>query len=114
MNPVAVTVHRRVESGDLDRYGNPIFVDRDFEVAGGLFAPGGTSEPVEVGRAPVVTAPTLYFRDSWPDIRDTDQVTVRGVRYRVDGAPADWRPLVPGGPGGLVVSLRTVVEQGVV
>jgi len=76
-------------------------------IEGALFDPGGSSEPVEAGRTPVVTKPTLYFRGANPDIVATDQVSVRGVVYDVDGDPAYWDQ---GDPTvrGLVVALRNV------
>ena len=92
-------------TGDKDAFGKDILgPPSEVEIAGAWFAPGGTSEPVEIGRAPVIMEPTLYFRDQWPDITERDQVRVRGLLYDVEGVPADWRH--EGGPGGLVVTLR--------
>lgn len=93
-----------------DAFGQPVYgSDAETDIDGAMFAPGGSSEPVEVGREAVVTAPTLYFRGTWPDIVATDRIRVRGVEFAVDGKPADWRdPFGTGGPGGLVVTLKAV------
>lgn len=66
-----------------------------------LFAPGGTSEPVAAGSAPVLSSPTLYWPGQWPDITATDRVRVGATTYRVEGRPADW-------PMGLVATLAAV------
>lgn len=93
-----------------DAFGQPVYgPDVETTIDGAMFAPGGSSESVEVGREAVVTAPTLYFRAAWPDIVETDRIRVRGVEYDVDGRPADWRdPFGTDGPGGLVVTLKAV------
>lgn len=89
---------------DKDILGPPT----ELELKGALFAPAGVSgaasEPAEIGRSPVISEPTLYFRDQWPDITEHDQVRVRGLLYDVEGIPGDWRH--DGGPGGLVVRLK--------
>lgn len=102
-----VTRIRRVETGTPDRYGNPEYTDEETAVDGAAFAPGGTSEPVEVGRTPEISAPTLYFK-SRPDFRADDRVRVRGLVYMVQGDPADWRSPWTPSFGGLVVPLKRV------
>ena len=100
-----VTRLRAAESGP-DRYGDPTYGDpTETDLAGALFAPGGTQEPVEAGRTAVITNPTLYFPGVWPDIVPTDQVRVRGDVYEVIGDPANWQL---DGQGGLAVELRKV------
>ena len=89
-----------------DAFDQPIYgPDTETPIAGALFAPGGSMEPVEAGRDPLVTVPTLYFPGAWPDIVATDRIRVRGHVFAVTGVPADWRPARDSGPGGLVVSL---------
>lgn len=101
-----VTRIRAGASVGTDAFGVPIpGSDVETDITGALFAPGGTSEPVEVGREATVSAPTLYFRDARPDFVRTDRVRVRGVVYELDGDPADWRN-GDSHVGGLVVTLR--------
>lgn len=103
-----VTRIRRVEDG-VDRYGNPTYIDVETSVPGAAFAPEQASqEPTEVGRASVITKPTLYFNRPRPDFIASDRVRVRGWLYEVDGDPADWRSPWGTDWGGLVVALKRV------
>lgn len=102
-----VTRVRRVATGGTDRFGHPVTTDAQVSVGSAAFDPGGTREAVEVGRAPVVTTPKLYFTDR-PDLASGDRVIVRGVTFEVDGDPADWRSPWGGPLGGLVVELKRV------
>lgn len=96
----------RPTSSGTDSLAQPIpGTPTETPIDGALFNPGGSSEPVEPGRTPVITEPTLYFRNQWPDITAKDQVRVRGVVYDVEGDPAVWHR----GEqvrGGLVVPLK--------
>lgn len=95
-----------------DRYGAPIpgpDVGTPFD--GAAFDPGGSLESVEVGRAPVVTTPKVYFRGYAPDIASTDRLRVRGLVYRVQGRPAVWRdPYAGNRTRGMVVELELVED----
>ena len=107
-----VTRVRAGASTGTDAFGQPIpGADVEFAIDGALFSPGGisgsTAEPIEVGRAAVISEPTLYFRDARPDIVRTDYMRVRGVLYSVDGDPPDWHWGDLTG-GGLVVALKRV------
>lgn len=103
MKPWKQAVTRlRTTPGDKDQYGERMpgqTVEEPLPDA--LFAPGGTSEPVMAGAAPVLSSPTLYWPGQWPDLTATDRVRVGGVIYRVEGRPADW-------PMGLVATLAAV------
>lgn len=103
-----VTRIRAGESTTTDRYGNPIpgpDVETPLDRAG--FDPGGSREPVEVGRTATVTNPKVYFRDYAPDVVSTDRLRVRGVVYQVKGRPAEWRdPHAGNVVRGLVVELE--------
>lgn len=101
-----VTRRRREQTGE-DRYGNPEYglVDTVLPERA-AFDPGGSRNPVEVGREQTVTTPKLYFQTQWPDLARDDQVIVRGVTYDIEGNPADWRSPWGSGLGGLVVELK--------
>ncbi|MCB2411794.1 hypothetical protein LGT39_02885, partial [Demequina sp. TTPB684] len=72
------------------------------------FDPGGSREPVEVGRTQTVTTPKLYFVESVVDIADKDEVLIAGKRYTVQGDPADWPDPFGSEVGGVVVELQRV------
>lgn len=101
-----VTRRRRDQTG-TDRYGNPVYalVDTVLEQRAG-FDPGGSREPVEVGRTQTVTTPKLYFRKQYPDLVKTDLVIVRGLAFVIEGDPADWKSPYGSTVGGLVVELK--------
>ncbi|WP_168708054.1 hypothetical protein [Actinomyces procaprae] len=97
-------VRVRAGPGTTDRYGERVpGPDVETELPPALFAPGGTSEPVTVGAAPVISSPTLYWRGAWPDVLASDRLRVHGTVYRVEGAPARW-------PSGLVVTLAAATD----
>lgn len=107
MQGEVVTRLRRQQTG-VDRYDNPVYAEVSTDIPGAAFAPEQkSSEPVEVGRTPIITQPTLYFLTR-PDFTAGDAVLVRGERYEVDGDPADWRSPWGTGFGGLVVTLKRV------
>jgi len=102
-----VTRIRRTQTG-VDAYNNPVYADTTTVLAElAAFDPGGSLEPVEVGRAQVVTTPKAYFADQWPDVVVSDRLVIRGRTFTVQGRPADWRSPWTG-MGGLVVELREV------
>jgi len=103
-----VTRRRQQQTG-TDRYGNPEYSTVDTVLAErAAFDPGGSREPVEVGREPTVTTPKLYFRRTYPDLTDDDQVLVRGALYDIQGIPADWQSPYGSDNGGTVVELKVV------
>lgn len=104
-----VTRIRATDSGTTDGFDQPIPGEpTETPIEGALFAPGGSVEPALPGAYPVVTSPTVYFRNAWPDIIATDQLRVRGALYDVEGDPAEWIGDSTSHPGGLVVELRKV------
>lgn len=90
-----------------DPFDQPIYgPDVEVDLDAAAFDPGGSLEPVEVGRRAVVTTPKCYWRDETPDIVSTDRLRVRGVVYQVTGNPAAWVSPYTGATKGLVVELR--------
>jgi hypothetical protein len=80
-----------------------IYQDVSTALSPAMFSPADTTPATAEKNEPVVPAPTLYWFNEWPDVIDTDRLTVRGVSYEVFTTPADWRGI---GVGGLVVKLR--------
>jgi len=100
---------RREQYTGTDRYGNPVFSLVDVVLDDrAAFDPGGSREPVEVGREQTITTPKLFFPDAWPDLVATDRVVVRAEEYMVLGVPPSWRDPWGSTFGGLVVELERV------
>lgn len=97
---------RRTVAGE-DRYGNPTFTESAEWLEGAAFDPGGSREPVEVGRTPVVTSPKVYFTAS-VDVTADDVLEVRGLPFQVIGRPARWVSPYGSDVGGTVVELEAV------
>ena len=53
--------------------------------------PTGSSDPLTLGRTPTDSAMTVLGPPGW-DVRTSDEMVVRGIRYRVVGLPFDWGP----------------------
>jgi hypothetical protein len=103
-----IRVRRGAQSG-VDRYQNPVYgADVETDIEGAFFDPGGSVEPVEIGRSAVITTPKAYWRDSTPDIVSTDHLRVRGVLYAVEGNPAVWVSPWSSLTRGTVVELKAV------
>lgn len=101
-----VTRRRQQQTGE-DRYGSPVYELVDTVLPEpAAFDPGGSREPVEVGRTQTITTPKLYFPKAYPDLNDTDQVVVRGLVYAIEGTPPDWKSPYGSDVGGLVVELK--------
>jgi len=102
-----VSRSRRSQTG-TDRYGEPVYAWTTTTLAERCsFDPGGSVEPVEVGRAQVVTTPRAYFC-THPDVVAEDRLILRGATYTVEGDPAHWRDPWGSDVGGTVVELRRV------
>lgn len=71
----------------------------------GLFNPGNSNEPTQIGRESVVTQPEIYTAVG-VDVRSGDRVEIRGHTYEVDGNPADWR--FGAWDAGLLIKLQSV------
>lgn len=86
----------RRASSDTDAYGDPTPGEyEDHVLLDGKFAPSALSsstEPVEVGRAVVISGGAVYARTpTVPDIVATDRVLIRGSEYEIDGEIGVWR-----------------------
>lgn len=95
------TVNRFSGNADTPDWSNP----DELEIEGCAFNPGTSTEPLETGRAAVLTQPEVYApADS--DVLEGDRLVVRGITYEVEGHPADYRSPFTGWRPGLVVRLK--------
>lgn len=84
-----------------DRFGDPLpDAETEFDLPGCLFAPGPSRE-LGFGTNQVDTDGTVYAPPG-SDVRETDQMRVRGRIFNVVGQPQVW------GTSGVVVALRRV------
>lgn len=91
----------------VDAFKQPVQTGvQETQIFGGVFAPKAQRETREVGREAFIEQPAVYFRNSFPDIRSTDQIKVDATVYDVDGKPETWTRADGIGPQGLVVYLR--------
>jgi len=98
-------IRRRQTAGGVDQYGDPIPGQWAEEpLPDGLFAPGGTSEPVQPGTAPVVSTPTVYWPGQTVDVGPADQLIIDGTTWQVEGRPAHW-------PLGTAATLKAVERR---
>lgn len=100
-----VTVRRRIPAG-LDEYGNAAFTDLSAVVPGCAFSPGLSAETVQ-GRDLTISQPIAYL-PAGTAVAGIDGLTVRGVRYEVDGVPNVWRSPFTGVTRGIEVRLKGV------
>lgn len=97
-----VVLHTRSVTGQ-DALGNDTLTAVDVTVTGCGFDPGGSTENVQ-GQDLVTSQPTLYV-PAETGVGVVDAVTVRGVRYEVDGQPASYTNPFTGWTPPLVVRL---------
>jgi hypothetical protein len=84
-----VTWHHRTDTGRRDRYNKPILEDADDELTEVLVAPNLGDEVTGTADDTSNTRITLYLT-ARAGVHASDEVTVRGVRYKVISDEADW------------------------
>jgi hypothetical protein len=94
--------------GVEDSHGNPIeSFAAPVTVEGCAFDPGGSIETMEPGREAVVSRPRVFVPPgNLAGVTARSLATVRGLLYRVDGDPADFRSPFTGWEPGIVVNLE--------
>ena len=103
---VPVTRIRLTATGTTDRYGNPVTAPVETVLDQlAAFDPGGSREPVEVGRTATVTTPKLYFIEP-VDLTTADSVRANARTFTVEGVPAEWQDPFGTNVGGMVVELQ--------
>lgn len=95
-------------AGEEDAHGNPVQSwGPDIEREQCAVEPRVQEVDNELGRSAVVYGFTVYDSFDSP-VTDRDEVTVRGVRCKVDGEIARWRDFHTGRNKGCVVTLKRV------
>ncbi|MBF4578956.1 hypothetical protein [Frigoribacterium sp. VKM Ac-2530] len=107
----AVQQHTRTP-GPPDRYGKPTHSENTRKVDGVGVAPDTGDENAATSDDTNSRRLTLYMPAN-STVTDTDEFTVRGVRYSVIGDPNDWRSFYTNHRPGIVVKLeRTEYVDG--
>ena len=102
-----VTIHPYVAGGE-DIYGNPaVGFGDDVERPGCAVAPRVEVEEVGNNRSMIVNGFEVYDTYDTP-VGPHDELTVRGVRCKVDGEIARWRSPYTGREAGAVITVRRV------
>jgi hypothetical protein len=95
----------RATPGGVDAYGDPVAsTSTSVQIRGAFVAPRQTDENNDPGRAGVTVGLNLYAPPG-TDLVHTDQVTVDGDLFDLDGEVADWVHPGTGWTPGLVVAL---------
>ena len=100
--PETFTIHSRGVTGH-DSDGNDVYGDTDTTTTG-AFAPAGSTELIQ-GQNTVLSHDTVYLEDGAPVPAATDQMTVRGKRYDIDGEPQVFHNPFTGDEPGAVIRL---------
>lgn len=102
-----VILHPFVEGGE-DAHGNPVEEwGPDVERKKCAVEPRVQEVDNELGRSKVVYGFTVYDTFDSP-VTDRDEITVRGIRCKVDGEIARWRNPFTGQAKGSVITLKRV------
>jgi hypothetical protein len=101
---VTVTRHRRIPAGS-DRYMNTTYADQDSHIEGCAVWPTGTSELVQ---SQDTVRADLTVLSPEPDVLATDEFTVYGLRYKVNGQPSFWSSPITGTTGGTEIPLTRI------
>ena len=94
---VTITLHHRSKTG-VDGDNNDIYGWTDYTIHSCAYWPAGSTELTggrdTVSTAPSVAVPLESMSQATPGpvdtITDTDEITVRGKRYEIDGEPEDY------------------------
>lgn len=96
------------ESDGFDGHGNPIEgFGPDVEREKCAVEPRVHEVENELGRSPVIHGFNVYDTFDSP-VTDKDEITVRGIRCKVDGEIARWRNPFTGQVKGSVITLKRV------
>lgn len=103
-----VIIHPYLEEAGLDDYNVPIpGWGEDIPVENVAVAPRVEPEDRPDLRNPIVSGYRLYADYDVP-VGPHDEITVRGVRYQVDGEIARWQSPFTGARPGAVITVKAV------
>ena len=84
-------VRLRRGTASTDRYGDHVPGPWEEEaLPDGLYAPGGSTEPVAASTADTVSRAAVYWPEQWPDVTATDRLRIDGLEHAVTGRPQRW------------------------
>lgn len=99
-----VTIIRKL-AGAADEFGNPTYINEQFDVPRVLIGFGPTDQPVSAEANPQSTDLTIYFPNG-TQIQTDDEFIIRGERFVKNGRAMDWQSPFIGFDAGVVVNVR--------
>lgn len=94
----------RLSSSSVDAYNLPVITRTDTTLNAAV-APRTTTKTVGASETTIIEGLTLYL-DAGVVVSPTDEFTVRGQLYLVDGEAFDWKSGIGDWNPGVVVNLR--------
>jgi hypothetical protein len=94
----------RLSSNSVDSYNLPVIVRTDTTLNAAV-SPRTTTKTVGASETTIIEGLTLYL-DAGVVVNPTDEFTVRGQLYLVDGEAFDWHSGIGNWNPGVVVNLR--------
>lgn len=99
-----LVIQTRLSSSSVDSYNLPVITRTDTTLNAAV-APRTTTKTVGASETTIIEGLTLYL-DAGVVVNPTDEFTVRGQLYLVDGEAFDWRSGIGDWNPGVVVNLR--------
>lgn len=97
-------IRTRLSSETTGEYNLPVIIRTDVTLNAAV-APRTSNKTVGASEITIIDGLTLYL-DPGTDVLPTDEFTVRGLTYLVDGEAFDWKSGIGNWNPGVVVNLR--------
>jgi len=99
-----IVIQTQLSSNTVDEYNLPVITRTDTNLNAAV-APRTTNKTVGASETTIIEGLTLYL-DPGVVVSPTDEFTVRGQLYLVDGEAFDWKSGIGSWNPGVVVNLR--------